>query len=101
MNQFLAGTENQPSQATKALLGKTYNNLAEVCGVLGIYSEKQDSASENVALFNQLLDLIIDLRQDARNRKDWETADKIRDRLKQLDIELKDSRHSTTWKIGN
>ncbi len=101
VNQFLAGTENQPSQATKALLGKTYNNLAEVCGVLGIYSEKQDSASENAALFNQLLDLIIDLRQGARNRKDWETADKIRDRLKQLDIELKDSRNSTTWKIGN
>ena len=80
-------------------MGKGYINLKEMCEVLGIYSESTDSGNGNTELLNQLMDLIVEMRQTARQRKDWETADKIRDRLKQLNIELQDSRHDATWKI--
>jgi len=44
-----------------------------------------------------LMELIIDLRQNARTNKDWGTSDKIRDTLQELKIQLKDGKEGTTW----
>ena len=99
INQTLAKAGENLSDATKAALGRGYGSLKEMCEVLGIYSELTDSGDGNTELLNQLMDLIIEIRQTSRQRKDWETADRIRDRLKQLNIELQDTRHDVTWKI--
>ena len=99
VNQTFAGMDEILPDTTKAALGKGYTNLKDMCEVLGIYSESVDSGNGNTELLNQLMDLIVEMRQTARERKDWETADKIRDRLKQLNIELQDTRHDVTWKI--
>ncbi len=44
-----------------------------------------------------LMQLIIDIRQNARATKDWGTSDKIRDSLKALNIVLKDGKDGTNW----
>jgi len=44
-----------------------------------------------------LMQLIIELRQNARETKDWGTADKIRDTLNALKIDLKDGKDGTNW----
>jgi len=44
-----------------------------------------------------LMDLLINLRQKYRNRKDWESADEIRDHLARLGILLEDSEDGTKW----
>lgn len=49
-------------------------------------------------LTSGLIDLIIQVRQDARVRKDWATADKIRDGLKGLGILLEDTSEGVRWK---
>ena len=99
VNQTLAETGENLADTTKAALGRGYGSLKEMCEVLGIYSELTESGDGNMELLNQLMNLIIEIRQTARLHKDWETADKIRDRLKQLSIELQDTRHDVTWKI--
>jgi cysteinyl-tRNA synthetase len=43
------------------------------------------------------MQLVIEMRQDARARKDWPASDRIRDALKVLHIQLKDSKEGTTW----
>ncbi len=90
--------ENLPD-TTKELLSRGYSSLKEICDVLGIYGELTDSGNGSTELLDQLMNLIIEVRQTARQRKDWATADKIRDRLNQLNIELQDTRHDVTWKI--
>lgn len=90
--------ENLPD-TTKEVLSRGYSSLKEICDVLGIYSELTDSGNGSTELLDQLMNLIIEVRQTARQRKDWATADKIRDRLNQLNIELQDTRHDVTWKI--
>ena len=97
VNSCLAATETHPSNPVKTVLGNAYRKLAELCGVLGISAQKTDSRSSHPMLIEHLMDLILEVRQEARRRKDWEASDKIRDRLKQLNIELKDSRLGTTW----
>ncbi len=44
-----------------------------------------------------LMQLIIDIRQSARANKDWGTADKIRDTLTAVKIQLKDGKDGTNW----
>lgn len=99
VNQFLAATEDSASDKKRNILGQAYKSLVEVCSVLGIYAEEKVASDEHAALTEQLMNLILEIRQDARQRKDWETADKIRDQLEQLNVELQDSRAGTTWKI--
>ncbi len=77
------------------LLNKLANN------VMGIKIQRQGLAQEcdskNV-LVDNLLQLIIDLRQTAKGTKNFSLADTIRDRLKVLDIILEDTPNGTRWK---
>ena len=99
VNQFLAATEDQPSDLRRSLLSQAHKSLVEVCNVLGIYAEEEVASDEHAALTEQLMSLILEVRQDARQRKDWETADKIRDQLEASNVELQDSRTGTTWRM--
>ena len=65
--------------------------------MLGIYREERRSGDEE--LISKLIDLIVEIRHEARQRKDWATADKIRDRLAQLGIKLQDTREGTIWRF--
>ena len=66
-----------------------------------IFGLQQDGSqsTENAELVDGLMHLIIELRQDARTKKDWGTADKIRDILAQMSIEIKDNPTKTEWTI--
>jgi len=43
--------------------------------------------------------LLINLRKDAKANKDWGTADKIRDELSAIGIELKDTKDGVEWSL--
>ena len=45
----------------------------------------------------QVMDLVIDLRQQARDNKDWTTSDKFRDGLATAGIVIKDTKDGTSW----
>lgn len=64
--------------------------------VMGLMDEMQGGGDTGNTL-DGLMQLIIEMRQDARVRKDWGTSDKIRDTLKELNIALKDSKEGTSW----
>jgi len=62
--------------------------------VLGLFRAREESDR----LVEGLLDLIVALREDARKRKDFVTADRIRDDLAGLGIVLEDTRDGVRWK---
>ena len=61
--------------------------------VLGI--ENADSGSDDK--LSPVMDLVLDLRQEARTNKDWGTSDKIRDGLAAAGIVVKDSKEGSSW----
>ena len=63
--------------------------------ILGLKDET--AASGGNGTLDGLMQLIIDIRQDARANKDWATSDKIRDTLAELKIQLKDGKEGTSW----
>lgn len=46
-----------------------------------------------------LIELALQMREQARKKKDFEAADKIRDELKRLGVEIQDSTDGPKWKI--
>ena len=79
--------------AAKAFFEET---LGEVMGVLG----DGDSQQTNTNVLNGLLELVTEERQNARLRRDFDTSDKIRDRLAELGIVLEDTSEGSRWKLG-
>ncbi len=47
----------------------------------------------------EAIEKIIELRKQAREAKDWQKSDEIRDKLLAHKIQLKDSKEGTTWQI--
>lgn len=79
-----------------ALLIKTYNYF--VFDILGLRSDEQ-TASADHELVEGLIQTILDIRKEAKLKKDWPTADKIRDHLSALNIEVKDTKEGATWNV--
>ena len=57
--------------------------------------------SVNNEVTNDLMQLILNLRNDAKRNKDFITADTIRDKLKKIGIKIKDHREGTNWEQIN
>jgi cysteinyl-tRNA synthetase len=66
-----------------------------VSEILGLKDESTDEGDEE--LTEELMKIIIGLRQDAKNNKDFSTSDKIRKELKNAGIALKDLKDGAEW----
>lgn len=65
--------------------------------ILGLTAEASSSANND--LLNGVMQMIIELRQQAKTNKDWATSDKIRNELKNLNINLKDTKEGAEWSV--
>ncbi len=84
-------------EKTKSLLQEKMS--AFIFDVLGLIQDDQKQQSENPEKLNKTVELLIDLRNSARENKDFNTSDKIRDALKNLGIQLKDTKEGTDYLI--
>ena len=67
--------------------------------VLGLKKDRQQQPVQNKEQLNDIVELLIDLRNSARDNKDFKTSDQIRDKLKDIGITLKDSKEGTDYLI--
>jgi cysteinyl-tRNA synthetase len=58
---------------------------------------KLESADDNDSLSKGLMNVILELRKDAKANKNYEISDKIRDTLKELKITVKDTKDGAEW----
>lgn len=63
--------------------------------ILGLKDESTVKGNEQ--LTDDLMKIIIDLRQDAKNKKEWAASDKIRNDLKNAGVVLKDKKDGAEW----
>ncbi|HCY96740.1 MAG TPA: cysteine--tRNA ligase, partial [Polaribacter sp.] len=75
-------------------LKETLNTF--VFDILGLTNEVLQSDSGKI---NGVVELLIKLRKEARENKDWGLSDQIRDELIELGIQLKDGKEGTTFSI--
>lgn len=63
-----------------------------VFDVLGLKEERAENND-----FEQLMEAVIRLRNEAKKNKDFATSDRIRDELSKIGVQLKDSKDGTLW----
>ena len=84
------------SEQTYQLLLTTYN--AFLFDVLGLKDEVESGGNDAL---DKVMQLVIDIRKQSRENKDWTTSDKIRDALKAANINIKDGKDGTTYEVVN
>ncbi|MFW9971652.1 MAG: cysteine--tRNA ligase [Candidatus Odinarchaeota archaeon] len=82
----------------KEILINTKETLLELLGIFGLDFTKQE-ATLDVKL-NELMDIIIDIRNKARKKKNYELSDEIREKLRKVGIQLEDGAEGTGWSIS-
>ena len=69
-----------------------------LCDIMGMPAATGDDSHQgDTALVDGLMQTILDLRADAKSRKDWAASDAIRDRLAALGIAVKDGKDGASW----
>lgn len=79
-----------------AALQTLYHDFA--FDILGLQAEEQAAAGGNETM-THVVDLLLNLRIEAKKNKDWGTADKIRNELSALGFEIKDTKDGFSWEL--
>ena len=77
------------SGSVSAIIG-ALEDLGSILGVLETETGTQDRVSE-------LVSFVLELRNELRSKRDYESADRIRDRMAKLGIVVEDSAEETRW----
>jgi cysteinyl-tRNA synthetase len=85
-----AGVGGQPFADAQA----TFRTLTDV---LGLRLETARVAGQSVAPF---VELLLSIRQDLRQAKQWALADRIRDELNALGVTVEDTARGSTWRLA-
>jgi cysteinyl-tRNA synthetase len=91
INSVYAGTETIDN-ANLTELKKLFNTFA-----FDIFGLKKENEKSTESLEENLVSILLDLRKEAKENKNYAASDAIRDKLKNIGIEIKDSKESTTW----
>jgi cysteinyl-tRNA synthetase len=90
-----SANDGKVALSTTAITGLQELFRAMVFDVLGLKREAQ-AAADDTAL-DGLVQVFIQMRAEAKARKDFATSDRIRDQLAGMGIVLKDTKEGTTW----
>ncbi len=80
------------SGADQILLKEIFDTF--LFDILGLKEEKSNDQRE---MLDNLMQLILSIRQKSRETKDWGTSDQIRDTLQKLHITVKDGKDGSSW----
>jgi len=80
---------NPKDGSVNAIIG-VLEDLGSVLGVLETEAVGQDRVSE-------LVNFVLELRNELRSKRDYESADRIRDRMAKLGFVVEDSAEETRW----
>ena len=105
LNRFIESESledaSKRSKANVDLLTEGVKILRELASILGIFTKPPKatagSSSGSETLIEGLMQLIIQLRTDARVKKDFATSDVIRNGLAPLGLALQDGKSGTIW----
>jgi cysteinyl-tRNA synthetase len=94
--------ETKSENGTRALIAGM-RILREMAALLGIFLKpvpKSTSNSDDGEILDGLMKLMLQLRAEARARRDFATSDAVRDGLASIGITLQDGKQGTTWQVA-
>ena len=74
--------------------------LGDILGVTDELSASGQGAQASLKPFEDAVELLLQIRAEAKAKKDWATSDLIRDRLKEIGFNVKDTRDGWEWSLA-
>jgi cysteinyl-tRNA synthetase len=95
INRFLG----EQKQVSTELLKGVYGGFLELGRVLGLF-QKERSKKVSEKLVNDLVNLLVELRENSRRKGDFELSDEIRAKLMELGVVVEDTSEGSKWKLA-
>jgi len=95
INRFLG----EQKQVSTELLKGVYDGFLELGRVLGLF-QKERSKKVSEKLVNDLVNLLVELRENSRRKGDFELSDEIRAKLMELGVVVEDTSEGSKWKLA-
>ena len=67
--------------------------------ILGLRNERGADNSAREEAYGKVVDMILDLRNKAKQEKNWAVSDEIRDSLSSAGFVVKDTKDGVTWRL--
>ncbi|HOZ16062.1 MAG TPA: cysteine--tRNA ligase [Tenuifilaceae bacterium] len=94
----LAEAKETITQADLDYLKQNFRSI--VFDILGLTDEQSAGGSKQAELTSNLIDMLLNMRLDAKARKDFATSDKIRDELSKMGVVVRDRKDGFDWEIS-
>ena len=94
INSVKDGKDQIDKENHKILLKLFQDYVSEILGLIPV-----ENSTGNKLPVDDIMKLLIDIRNEARDNKDFATSDKIRDELSRLKLILKDGKDGTSWEF--
>jgi len=95
INKFLG----EQKQMSTEILKEVNNGFSELGKVLGLF-QKEQTKKVSEKLVNDLLNLLVELRENLRRKGDFELSDEIRAKLRKLGVAVEDTSEGSKWKLA-
>ena len=90
------GSETISEQDLELLKKTMHDFIFDVLGLVDVSAEQENDSNT----LDGTINLLIELRNQARQNKDFATSDRIRDELKEVGVQLKDGKDGTTYSLN-
>ena len=97
INSWINQPNFVPDETSKAQLEEGYKLFVKMAGVIGLSLNEKKEAGKAAEDLEVIINFILELREEAREEKNWRLADRIRDRLNQLGYIIKDTPQGVRW----
>ncbi len=95
INSMVEGKEKITEGDLKTL-ESTFNTIVKE--ILGLV-DNQDEGSKHAELTGKLIEMLLEMRVQAKTNKDYATSDKIRDELNKLGVKVMDTKDGFDWEV--
>jgi cysteinyl-tRNA synthetase len=87
------------SADTLAALRKAFDAI--LFEIMGLQTEEAAGDNGLHQVLDEVMQLVLDMRQQARTNKDWGTSDQIRDALQAAGVQVKDGKDGANWSLNS
>jgi cysteinyl-tRNA synthetase len=107
VNRLLDSGKGVDKGVRRRTIARFVDAMAEVVAVLGVFGQdpgdflraRRDLKAARIGLDVERVEQLVEERRQARDKKDWETADRWRDELGSMGVTVQDGAEGTTWTL--
>ncbi len=95
INRLQSKEESLTAEDLQSFQALFHTYLFDILGM----KENKGSDDKHLKAYDGAVDMLLEVRQQAKNKKDWETSDLIRDKMVALGFVIKDTKDGAEWTL--